>query len=313
MHICRQDNCQCEKNEEGQDICCITGCCIKMLNFSDKEFLDTVCFYSTPPLQQASTKHGHRQQNAAAASAAEAGAEGCDDDDDAKRQKLQHQKHAHGQVAMPAPPSTISLAPVSSSLSSSSASSSSSLPLRCSVNKKNRYRSWVHSRMQLNHGGGSGGSSVLMQQKTHSMQQQHQQQKIPPTPAARNRVSSFSSSSSSPATTASLSQQQQPQLLLQVPSGFSLAEEAENVRSLIEMYVWDVLCSRKWSESMKMEEKKVDAKKKMLMLKAFKFLKTCRSSESDLISIPEAVCMVIILPIIFIVSLNHCHHCILKC
>ena len=40
------------------------------------------------------------------------------------------------------------------------------------------------------------------------------------------------------------------------------------------------------------QEKKVDAKKKMLMLKAFKFLKTCRSNESDLISIPEAVCMV---------------------
>ena len=40
------------------------------------------------------------------------------------------------------------------------------------------------------------------------------------------------------------------------------------------------------------QEKKADAKKKMLMLKAFKSLKASRSSEDELISIPEAVSMV---------------------
>ena len=37
----------------------------------------------------------------------------------------------------------------------------------------------------------------------------------------------------------------------------------------------------------------MDAKKKMLMLKAFKFLKTSRDNDMDLISIPDAVCMVL--------------------
>lgn len=42
-----------------------------------------------------------------------------------------------------------------------------------------------------------------------------------------------------------------------------------------------------------MQEKKSDAKKKMLLLKAFKMLKAARKSDDELISIPEAVAMVI--------------------
>ena len=43
-----------------------------------------------------------------------------------------------------------------------------------------------------------------------------------------------------------------------------------------------------------LQEKKVDAKKKMLMLKALKLLKSMRSSDTDLISIPQAVSMVLL-------------------
>lgn len=34
---------------------------------------------------------------------------------------------------------------------------------------------------------------------------------------------------------------------------FNLEDETENIRSMIEMYVWDILCSRKWTESMLLE------------------------------------------------------------
>lgn len=98
-----------------------------------------------------------------------------------------------------------------------------------------------------------------------------------------------------------------------IGSSSSIEDHTENIRSMIEMYVWDVLCSSKWNESMQMEasalsshclcaheecvtryvqEKKVDAKKKMLVLKAFKSLKASRKDASELISIPEAVSMV---------------------
>ena len=36
-------SCSVEKNEQGHDICMITGLCVKMLNFSNEEFVDTVC------------------------------------------------------------------------------------------------------------------------------------------------------------------------------------------------------------------------------------------------------------------------------
>lgn len=51
MHTCVEGSlemCPCEKNSEGHDICSITGCCIKMLNFSDREFVDTVNYAGDP-------------------------------------------------------------------------------------------------------------------------------------------------------------------------------------------------------------------------------------------------------------------------
>lgn len=42
MHVCRDGVCLVEKNEEGHDICTITGMCVKMLSFSNEEFVDTV-------------------------------------------------------------------------------------------------------------------------------------------------------------------------------------------------------------------------------------------------------------------------------
>ena len=251
----RQDHCQCEKNEEGQDICYITGCCIKMLNFSDKEFLDTVCFYTPSSLHAPANQHQQFEDILFASSRPA----------NKRSKQQQQQQHLHVIVTTPAPPTTISSAPVSSSLSLSS-SSSSSISMRCSVNKKNRYRSWVHSRMQLNHhvaGNNNGrrvsnsGAMLLSNSNPHQQQQQHAKMVAASSSSSSYSVARSSSNNNnndnvSASTSASLYQQHQQQQQQQQP-GFSLEEEAENVRSLIEMYVWDVLCSRKWAESMKME------------------------------------------------------------
>jgi hypothetical protein len=42
MHLCRYDTCATTLNSEGHSICNITSLCIKMLNFSDHEYVDTV-------------------------------------------------------------------------------------------------------------------------------------------------------------------------------------------------------------------------------------------------------------------------------
>lgn len=115
MHVCSEGGtCPLEKNEEGHDVCSITGCCIKMLNFSDKEFLDTVCYSSFP--------EGKRQKSGA---------------DRACQQPPHHHHHQDPAVKYTA----------AASRALSNAADHSSQP-RCSVNKKNRYRSWVHHRMQ---------------------------------------------------------------------------------------------------------------------------------------------------------------------
>jgi hypothetical protein len=43
MHACHTNgSCPTEVNEEGHEICTVTGFCIKMLSFSDKEFHSTI-------------------------------------------------------------------------------------------------------------------------------------------------------------------------------------------------------------------------------------------------------------------------------
>ena len=219
MHVCMEGVCQCEKNEEGQDICFITGCCIKMLSFSDKEFIDTVCFY-----MPASSSSLHR-----------VGKGGCATSEDAATLQSVTQSTGpgagNGNGKKRRRPSSSACSSSSSHLNPAPCSSSSSLfpsspSLRCSVNKKNRYRSWVHSRMQLS-------------SRCH----------VPAPPGS-------GCSSSGGGIAASYSQILQSRQGVggsMGAGGCCLEDDSENVRSLIEMYVWDILCSRKWAESMKME------------------------------------------------------------
>lgn len=128
MHSCSQGTEQCptEKNAEGHEICCITGLCIKMLSFSEHEFLDTVNYAwqdQTILITDASapTINTKRQKN-----------------------EQKHEQTAASPMLDPAVKYMSSYVPHGKPIAHYEYSS------RCSVNKKNRYRSWVHHRIQVN-------------------------------------------------------------------------------------------------------------------------------------------------------------------
>lgn len=206
-HVCSQleSTCIVEKNSEGHEICLITGFCIKMLSFSDLEFLNSTMSFSQPA-HLPPTEEGKHHASAAADVATNATSAG---------------------------------------------------------NKKNRYRSWVHQRIQMN-------QQLLLLHGIHMPQKPSQ---------------------------------------FHEDSGCSMADR---IRSLIDVYVREIICSSRWSQCMVMEvisffacccvtgpklifiaqEHKLNTKKKSLMLKAMKVLKLARKSGEDLISIPEAVRLV---------------------
>ena len=268
MHICKEGVCQCEKNEEGQDICCITGCCIKMLNFSDKEFFDSVCFHPLSSSSSQSADLGEENSSdfySTASFSWDDGDQSVVHEDLAEKNSGRRRKRARTAAFFgPPPPPLLAQAPNTPRmviLQTSSSAEIASSAARCSVNKKNRYRSWVHHRMQVNNR--SNGhvystttttASQMVVAVVHSsspLQQQLLLQNPSPSPS--------SSSSSLPQQPSSSAPQYNP-------SFGNVEDETENIRSQIEMYVWDVLCSRKWMESMKME---------VVVVVAFVFMRLC--------------------------------------
>lgn len=193
------------------------GCCVKMLNFSDKEFVDTISFEldgqssrHAPPCAAARNakkrKYSQQQDNAAAS-------RHNPNSNHPQDPALKYLLHAHSTEHQK---QLLLLHPASHS----SATGAASFVMPSSVNKKNRYRSWVHHRMQVN------STSFKLPASASRLLQQH----------TSDNAASHDMSSSSSGNVA-----------------WNLEDHTENVRSMIEMYVWDMLCSRKWEESMLME------------------------------------------------------------
>jgi hypothetical protein len=171
MHICRLGSCPVEKNDEGHDICTITGVCVKMLNFSAQEYIDhavaergKACFAGEAwgdggdegdeceavgsdggsdcsPFEPVQVQHPAKRRRMMTTEAldrrAPCGAPGVhvdrggSDSVDLASRRWQHQ---------PAGPSVVPRAGLPGRNSVVGAA-------RCSVNKKNRYRSWVYQRV----------------------------------------------------------------------------------------------------------------------------------------------------------------------
>ena len=159
----------------------------------------------------------------------------------------------------------------------------------CSVNKKNRYRSWVYHRVM------------------HKQQQQQNQPRVQS--GARAPKNAVAMGSMRHAGTASPMHMQAGG---GCTSSFSthksqtLQQDSSRVGELIQSYVEDVLCSPKWQMSMDTEDLKTRAKKRSLTLKAFKMMLKCHEPVSSLapahqgrdasnfarICIPEAAALV---------------------
>lgn len=193
------------------------GCCIKMLNFSDKEFVDTISFeldaHAHPPTaarnakkRKYSEQQGLQEDNVAAY-------HHKPNSNHPQDPALKYLLRAHSTEQQQQQQHLLLLPTLHSS-----AAGAASFVMPSSVNKKNRYRSWVHHRMQVN-----STSFKLPACGSRLLQQR----------ASANAATHDRSSTSNDA--------------------WNLEDHTEHVRSMIEMYVWDMLCSRKWDDSMLME------------------------------------------------------------
>jgi hypothetical protein len=171
MHICMQGGaCPLHKNDEGHEICTITGFCTKMLNFSEKEYM--------PNMNFSSSSHEHCMVGGDEDELPMDDMEDCPSRASKSRKCYDADKQPSIQTT--------------------------------TINKKNRYRSWVHHRIQVN----------------VSQQQQPQQWRSRQDPITAGSSCRF------------LSNQH---------------HDVNKIGSLIDTYVWDILCSSRWVESMQME------------------------------------------------------------
>ena len=248
----RQDGfCAVEKNSEGHDICTITGMCVKMLSFSNEEFVDTACVMGEEDAGDAAPLHDVSLADSTGGSCAgDAFATSCRrsskrslpcPDDPQKSAKQAKAASAAASLRPSAPQTTSNM---------------------CSVNKKNRYRSWVYHRVmhrQLQPPARGGARCLGPLQKQAQLQNP-----TPPEPRAPPGAQ---------------------------PSTGSKRCDATRIGDLIQSFVEEVLCGPKWKVSMDTEEQKVHAKKRSLTLKAFKLLKGSQGSQGK-ICIPEAAALV---------------------
>ena len=255
-HSYAQDGfCTVEKNSEGHDICTITGMCVKMLSFSNEEFVDTACVMTAcggedgptlsatdgPQLplgihwEEQGTESGNKYEDwqLQGKKKRKIGPPHEATSSSSSSSQSHHQKQAPGGVHPPPqltrPSCGGARRPMGGSGAATHTSSSTTTTTNvCSVNKKNRYRSWVY----------------------HRVMNRQQQQKLGQ-PNATTVSSAVGSSSHRGG-----------------GGGGGLAQDAASRTSeLIQSYVDDVLCSQKWRKSMEIEAQKMRAKRRSLTLK----------------------------------------------
>lgn len=146
-----------EKNSEGHDICTVTGMCIKMLSFSNEEFVDTACV----PLSSASGDRAAAGREGGYYDLSNQGVVFCDDGDrDDVFSTSGASFHLSKKNQQPLGPKK-NIKKTTRTIASNQFSSpwvkhnNQQQQMNnnnvCSVNKKNRYRSWVYHRVMHNH------------------------------------------------------------------------------------------------------------------------------------------------------------------
>jgi hypothetical protein len=269
MHVCSEGHCEVEKNEQGHDICIVTGMCVKMLNFSNEEFVETACVSDIAGLDDIFEKQedsaavhdrdGHNMsENTSNKKARIAGDFNTVHASSKQQQHLQNKKEPSSNAS---PAATTCHGGVRMD--------------RCSVNKKNRYRSWVYHRVMHNHmdnrrGSRSSARASLSQVQSLSASATRESPrgnmcsswavlsrdaiKQTTTSCAQTALQSSSGIANSIGHSAGAHQQcaegsQYPTVSATKP----VADSQGRIRNLIHMYVWDIMCSSKWENSMRTE------------------------------------------------------------
>lgn len=194
-HVCKAGMCRVEENKEGHHVCTITGCCIRMISFSEHEFVDHAVLSTPRPntlLKDTAQKTMHYMPPLGQFARNEA-----------------HRQEAYGL-------STHGVA---------------------RVNKKNRYRSWVH-------------------QKIHNRDvTQRQLQEL-----SRNAPLSWQTGGG--AGSANFHAQQN--------SLHRDNDKAVALLNIIRVHVLEIICSSMWEQSMQQEIKRFDEKYKQHVLGAIR-------------------------------------------
>jgi hypothetical protein len=288
LHICRAGSCSVEKNDEGHDICLITGMCVRMLNFSNDEFIDHAAAEQGHPENShwdcADDANNHCVHNSTwsdeeTTSAKQEYAGGPGNHVITKRQKLQDRWSDGKSANVPEGSQNRDTVPNKSAAATCTANIQRGvgascairrirldhLPAggghgsgRCSVNKKNRYRSWVYQRVTGHADQAPPAGNVFVpghrQLGLGTMLYQR-----PPQPITQ-------------ATGGNQVHSRQHQVQAQLRGKM---DDTDRVSDLIQRFTDDVLCSTKWNKSMRIEADKLACKKRSF---ASRGVDTCTST-----------------------------------
>jgi hypothetical protein len=292
MHICVDCYCPVEKNDKGHEICTITGLCVKTVSFSNEEFVDTACccacydfagsvlmmmdeedVYPSLSSLLSNSEQKHTQLLSKRKFSCESelkrsvpnaviGSVSC------------RYKRRRKEMLSPAACSSSSMVvtlPSACGLRHSSGrggvtaaptAGGNGIGVRCSVNKKNRYRSWVYHRVtrplsqwchsaahqpapQLTGSGTASGGCLqshrqLLSTVVAASKQQQQETAAAASMMMKHCNNSHSTRSAVVSVRASV-------------AGLASLPDPERIHCLIQTYVEDVLCSHKWKQSMLLE------------------------------------------------------------
>ena len=181
LHVCMDGRCMVEKNDQGHEICIITGLCVKMLNFSSEEFVDTACMGSTSfcsfpagcgmdGVEDMCTQdfaddenevYGERHLDPFSAPGLDHESTQEHKEGNSRCAKRARTNGNASQAAAPAMSAAKTACNKGLHCTSKKERATACGGVRSSVNKKNRYRSWVYQR--------------VMQPKLLALQHQHRQ------------------------------------------------------------------------------------------------------------------------------------------
>lgn len=172
MHICFDGTCPVQQNDEGYNICIISGMYVKELSFSNDEYVDTACVVSySEPVPDCAVPSSILKRRKVCAPG---------------EKQVANKVHSINQPGS----------------------------VRCSVNKKNRYRSWVYHKVMTCQHPSVGKEDDSCNNRKAMVPRDSQKSSVRNTPGK---------------------------------------DDADALRELIYSYVNDVLCGPKWKESMELE------------------------------------------------------------